>query len=130
MITLDVFSIRTQLPLPPSRKNIVVQKQSATKFAILSLHPCFPYLIGVSGPLGHERSTTCSVKGLTASTAKNRLSAHLAGSACDSQPSYRKGACSMNRALLIGILSLILTVLVSSCQPSSPVNNTNAPSPT
>src|SRR5258708_36246655 len=34
----------------------------------------------------------------------------------------------MNRALLVGILSLILTVLVSSCQPSSPVNNTNAPS--
>jgi hypothetical protein len=36
----------------------------------------------------------------------------------------------MNRALLIGILSLILTVLVSSCQPSPSVNtNTNAPSP-
>ncbi len=34
----------------------------------------------------------------------------------------------MNRALLIGILSLILTVLVSSCQPSPSVN-TNAPSP-
>src|SRR6266851_9073265 len=34
----------------------------------------------------------------------------------------------MNRALLIGILSLILTVLVSSCQPSPPAN-TNAPSP-
>ena len=35
----------------------------------------------------------------------------------------------MNRALLIGILSLILTVLGSSCQPSPP-GNTNAPSPT
>ena len=32
------------------------------------------------------------------------------------------------RALLIGTLSLILTVLVSSCQPSPPTN-TNAPSP-
>ena len=34
----------------------------------------------------------------------------------------------MNRVLSIGILSLILAVLVSSCQPSPPVN-TNAPSP-
>src|SRR5712691_11159055 len=34
----------------------------------------------------------------------------------------------MNRAFLIGILSLILIVLVSSCQPSPPAN-TNAPSP-
>lgn len=34
----------------------------------------------------------------------------------------------MNRALLIGILSLILTVLVTSCQPSPSVN-TNAPGP-
>lgn len=34
----------------------------------------------------------------------------------------------MNRSLLIGILSLILAVLVTSCQPSPPAN-TNAPSP-
>src|SRR5260370_2354966 len=81
--------------------------------------------------------TFAPLKRLTASTAKNRLCAHLASSICDSQPSYRKGACPMNRkyrALLIGTLSLLLIALVSSCQPSPPANtnaaNTNASSPT